>query len=119
MNNSLNGLLVIDISDHFLIFHVNRSLSVEGIDSYFVTRVFNERNKQTYLEAISETDWSEIYNVHDTQKSFDLFYTKLTTFYNEYFPKVMIKKKYSNRKPWLSEALRSSIRNKNKLYHKY
>ena len=28
-----------------------------------------------------------------------------------------IKKKYSNRKPWLSESLRSSIKIKNKLYH--
>ena len=119
MNNSLNGLLVTDISDHFPIFHVNRSLSVEEIDSSFVTRVFNERNKQAYLDAISETDWSEICNVHDTQKSFDLFHSKLITFYNKYFPEVRINKKYSNRKPWLSEALRSSIRNKNKLYHKY
>ena len=119
VNNSLNGLLVTDISDHFPIFHVNWSLSVEEIDSSFVTRVFNERNKQAYLEAISETDWSEICNVHDTQKSFDLFHTKLITFYNKYFPKIRIKKKYSNRKPWLSEALRSSIRNKNELYHKY
>ena len=90
VNNSLNGLLVTDISDHFPIFHVNRSLSVEEIDSSFVTRVFNERNKQAYLEAISETDWSEICNVHDTQKSFDLFHTKLITFYNKYFPKIRI-----------------------------
>ena len=35
------------------------------------------------------------------------------------FPKIKIKKKYSNRKPWISDALRNSIRNKNKLYHKY
>ena len=30
-----------------------------------------------------------------------------------------IKKKYSNRKQWLSDVLRNSVRNKNKLYHKY
>ena len=31
----------------------------------------------------------------------------------------MIKRKYPNRKPWLSEARRTSIRHKNKLYHRY
>ena len=81
------------------------------------------------MSAISKPTWRlflkligvpEICNVHDTQKSFDLFHTKLITFCNKYFPKVGIKKKkYSNRKAWLSEALRSSIRNKNKLYYKY
>ena len=45
---------------------------MEEIDSSFgAARVFNERNKQAYLDTISETDWSEICNVHDTQKSFD------------------------------------------------
>ena len=35
------------------------------------------------------------------------------------FPKIRIRKKSSNRKPWLSDGLRNSIRNKNKFYHKY
>ena len=39
--------------------------------------------------------------------------------HNKYFPKVKIKKGYSNRKPWLSEALRNSIKIKNKLYYVY
>ena len=38
---------------------------------------------------------------------------------DQWFPKNEIKKKYSNRKQWLSDVLRNSVRNKNKLYHKY
>ena len=43
----------------------------------------------------------------------------LISLHDKCFPKIKIKKKYSIRKPWLSDALRNSIRNKYKLYHKY
>ena len=36
--------------------------------------------------------------------------------YNRCFPRTGVKKKYNNRKPWLSEALKNSIRYTNKLY---
>ena len=35
------------------------------------------------------------------------------------FSVVKIKKRYNNRKPWLSEGLRNSIKIKNKLYLNY
>ena len=45
---------------------------------------------------------------------FDKFYNTLMELHNKYFPKVRMKKGYSNRKPWLCEALRNCIRCKNK-----
>ena len=39
--------------------------------------------------------------------------------YNKHFPKIRIKRKYNNKKPWLSEGLQSSIKQKNKLYLKF
>ena len=117
LNSSINGILVTDISDHFPVFHVN--CSVEEINTCSVRRVFSKRNKQAFAEAISETNWCEIYNASDTQESFDLFHSKLIALHNKCFPKQVIKKKYSNRKPWLSDALQDAMRHKNKLYHKY
>ena len=38
--------------------------------------------------------------------------------YNKLFPKIRIKRKYNNKKPWLSEGLKNSIKQKNKLYIK-
>ena len=49
---------------------------MEEIDSYIVTRVYDERNKRNFKEAVSAMDWNEMYNTSDTQKSFDLFYSK-------------------------------------------
>ena len=119
LNCSLNGILVADISDHFPIFHVNCSLTMEETVSYLVTRVYNERNKQNFLQSISMVDWTEICKIPDTQSSFKLFRSMLISLHDTCFPKIRIRKKYSNRKPWLSDAIRNSIRNKNKLYHKY
>ena len=39
--------------------------------------------------------------------------------YDANFPKRKIELKYNNRKPWLSEGLKNSIKTKNKLYVKY
>ena len=51
---------------------------------------------------------------------FDLFHGKLIKLLNKYFPKVRMKKRYNNKKPWLSEAMRNSIKHKkNKLYYAY
>ena len=119
LNSSLNGILVTDISDHFPIFHINQSFTAEETVSYLVTRLYNERNKQNFIEALSTVEWSAIYNTSDTQGSFDLFHSKLISLHDSCFPKITIKKKYSNRKPWLSDDLRTAIRYKNKLFHNY
>ena len=37
--------------------------------------------------------------------------------HNEYIPEVKIKKWYTNSEPWLSEALRNSIKMRNKFYY--
>ena len=62
---------------------------------------------------------TEMYRASDIEGVFDIFHNQLLALFNKHFPKVKVKKrKYSNRKPWLSEALKNSIRYKNKLYRK-
>ena len=56
LNSSINGILVTDISDHFPVFHVNCSLTVEEFNTCSVKLVYSERYKQAFAEAISETN---------------------------------------------------------------
>ena len=56
LNCSLSGILVADVSDHFPVFHINWSFTVEETESFIVTQVFNEKNKQKFREAISAVD---------------------------------------------------------------
>ena len=98
---------------------MNQELITESADEYFVKRLYNSKNKNYFIEAISLTDWSEMYGASDTQGACDQFHNTLMELHNKYFPKVRMKKGSSNRKPWLSEALRNCIKCKNKLYHVY
>ena len=117
ISHSLQGLFITGVSDHFPIFHVSRRMQMSDVDVYMYKRLFSLNNKEFY-HAVSNTNWVEIDRATDTQQAFDLFHNQLTELHNKHFPKVRIKKKYSNIKLWLSEGLKNSIRHKNKLYVK-
>ena len=116
---SSEGIFVTDITDHYPVFHINHQIFASETEIYMERRLYNQRNKQAFLQVLQETDWSDIFNIPGTQSCFNTFHDKLVSLLNKSFPKVRIKKKYNNRKPWLSDALRNSIKLKNKLYYKY
>ena len=107
---SSEGILVTDITDHYPVFHINRQITTMDSEIYIERGLYNQRNKQTFLGAIQEIDWGEIYSTPGTQSCFDIFHGKLVRLLNKCFPKVRMKMKYNNRKPWLSDALRNSIK---------
>ena len=116
--HSFQGILISDITDHFPVFTINRSFSHKETEAVLVKRSYSERNKQSFLQLISDLDWNEIYNCCDTQQAFSIYYEIFTKHYDACFPKKEIKIKYNNRKPWLSAGLKQSIKIKNKLYKK-
>ena len=60
-----------------------------------------------------------IYSESDTQTAFSLFHSTLLKHFHINFPKQTVKIQYNNRKPWLTQGLKDSIKMKNKLYRKY
>ena len=109
-----------DISDHFPVFHINPYKKLMTANEAFcLSRNFSQRNKQAFLYAVADLDFSEIYSQQTIQSSFSLFLSMIIDTYNKSFPKRKIKIRYHNRKPWLTDALKQSIRSKNKLYMKY
>ena len=119
LSHCVQGILVTDISDHYPVFHINRMSILKETEMHMVKRVYNSRNKQGFPEAIAQVEWSEIFTAQGNQWAFDHFHKVLLVLLDKHFPKVKIKHKYNNRKPWLSEASRNSIRHKNKLYTRY
>ena len=55
---------------------------MDEIESCFATRIYNNRNKQAFSQAISEIDWLETCRASDIQKAFDLFHNKLILLHN-------------------------------------
>ena len=118
-NWSAQGILVTDISDHYPVFHLSGQYVKYTANEYFIMRRYNARNKEEFCTALAHMDWQEVCNLSDTQEAFNNFHNKLLQMHDKHFPKMKIKKGYSNRKPWLSEALCNSIKFKNKLYYMY
>ena len=119
LEGSLHGILVTDISDQFLVFHGSPILNRCDIEIKAYKRNYSYRNKRAFIEAISETDWSEINFITDTQTAFTRFYSKFVNLYNKHFQKRRVCTRCNNRDPWLTDSLKQSIRKKNKLYKMY
>ena len=61
-------------------------------------------------------DWNCVLNESDTNKAYSIFVHTYSSIYNQAFPKIRVKVKYYHRKPWLTEVMKNSIRQKNKLF---
>ena len=80
--------------------------------------VFNENNKNSFLMKLQNIDWNSVISCTDTQIAFSEFHNIYKNVFESSFPVIKVKFQYNNRKPWLSNGLRSSIKEKNKRYVK-
>ena len=77
------------------------------------------KNCNKFKRLIDETDWTDVYHNLDTNAAFNNFHKKLKWAYDRAFPKRKMTKTYHTWKPWLTEALKISIKIKNKMYISY
>ena len=68
------------------------------------------------MNGLGEVDWQSVFSLTSTNPSFDCFHTILKQLHNKHFPKMKLKLRYNNNKPWLSDDLKDEIKVKNKLY---
>ena len=61
-------------------------------------------------------EWAHVTNKSDTQAAYSEFHKILCEKYNKCFPYRKPNKPYYNNKPWLTNALKESIKTKNKLF---
>ena len=115
-NEMTNGLLYVDISDHFPIFCVNATKQISKDPIYIETRQYNDLNINNFKDKLSLIDWQSITVNKTCQESFSLFHSKYVSCFEECFPLIKHKVTYRNRKPWLTLGLKKSIKIKNKLY---
>ena len=109
------GILCSSISDHYAIFHLTDNCK-SGLPEKMIKRVFNQANIQKFTERMKYIVWGDTLLEQDTQKAYSTFHDTLCQIYNRCFPVRKINKKYHFSKPWLTPALKQSIKIKNKLY---
>ena len=92
--------MVTYIANQYPVFHVN-------IRSRVWTLKFIWKNKHDFTQALADNDLSEIYSVHGTQSSFDLFHKsgtwmKLTQNYVDPMGSILLVKKTIVDEWWFS-----------------
>ena len=88
-DESVCGILVTDISDHYPIFCVDKILKHKTIDVSFVRRDYSEKNKSSFLNNLAPMNWqgvySDVYSTGNTQCAFSLFHEKWLIFMTSIF----------------------------------
>lgn len=115
-SNVWNGILYTDISDHLPIFHFSASKSTHAKNDYVIRRIYSSENSNNFVNLMQGHDWSDLYMLSDPNEAFNVFHKVFINYFNECFPLKYIKIKYSNRKPWLTDAMKTSIKTKNRMY---
>ena len=82
-------------------------------------RVKNQANTERYINSINNFNWLDIQNHSDCNQAYEFLSSSLKKIFNDSFPIQKVRKRYRNRLPWLTDGLRKSIKQKNKLYRKY
>lgn len=114
--NLFNGILLSDISDHFPVFSINVSQIITDKQLYITTRNYNQTNIDTFTDKLANFHWNELYAKTNAGEAFTYFHDNFLEIYNSSFPKKCIKIGYKNRKTWLTNGLKISIKHKNYLY---
>ena len=103
IENSFQGLLVTDVSDHLPIFCVDLEKSDCVKEDFIYRRNMSQRSKLAFRDDLANLDWNEMYHISDTQAAFGWFHSKLLLLCNKHFPKQKVKLKYNTRKMWLTQ----------------
>ena len=114
VSTTKNGILCTDISDHLLIFSISSDNKLTKCEKDVYKRVFNQHNEDCFKNLLSSFDFA--LNNGDSQAAFSIFDKPYHDANNTSFPFMKITRRYTNRKPWLSDSLIKSIKVKNKLY---
>ena len=114
-----SGILLADISDHFPIFTLKSCNSDSKNEHRIKYRQLSENNQEKFLNCLEREQWQIVFAHSDAQKAYTSFSELLSNHYNQCFPLIERKRTKRDNNKWITTGLRTSIKQKNKLYVKY
>ena len=115
---SVSGIFYTDISDHFPVFHIDFSDCFDITELTYKKRIYSVEAVDLFYTTMQNVSWENVMNESDAQHAYSIFYDTFSKAYDTCFPLRTFKHGYRNRKPWLSEGMKKSIKIKNKLFKK-
>ena len=110
------GVLTVSISDRYRIFCVNNSSKIQNKNTQIVKRSFCDRNIANFKKRLLQESWDFVYESSDLHSAFSRFQGVIDLHLNTNFKKRTFMMNYKNRYPWITEALRNKMKNKNQLH---
>ena len=114
----IQGILCNSISDHYAVFHIacNTMMNDSLNDNEVIKRNMSHRNIMRFINEMKNQNWQSVLNESDSQTAYSRFHEIISSNFSACFPYRKMAKKYYRNKPWLSTALKESIKRKNKLH---
>ena len=114
-NTSRSGILRLSISDHYAVFCVNTSINVKANKQTVTKRNYSQKSISKFTKSLTNQSWISI-NILDVQSAFSWFQRVIDLHFEEHFPKQTFTMTYKTRLPWLTEKLRTQIKEKNAMH---
>ena len=108
----MNGIFYNDISDHFPILSINFKGHIADTKQYITRRMLTTKNISSFQDQLANADWNNIMSCSECQQGYSMFHKKYIKMYNDCFPvkTFSVEQKYRNRKTWLTEGMKNSIK---------
>lgn len=83
------------ISDYFpALFSPYSKLQMNTQSTNYVNRVFNAINMQRFVKCVSQEGWDGVYGSSCSNQTYDIFYGKFNSLFQQNFPLTRIKVSY-------------------------
>ncbi|XP_071959489.1 uncharacterized protein [Antedon mediterranea] len=117
-----SGIIYTDISDHYPIFCINKSVKTptKHVHKYKLQRSYSRRNQELFRTELERQDWENVISSCYANESYVNFHNTLNRLIDKCFPLKNIHVRANiNKSPWITEGIAISIRKKEKLYSLY
>ncbi len=94
--NSVSGIIITDVADHFGTFHLIDSQITQWVDKFKEIRIRSENNIEYFNQCLEHTDFKPIMNIANPDDAYNTFLKLYNCAYDEAFPIIQCKinKKY-------------------------
>lgn len=110
------GTILSDLSDHFPVFAFFENMLYNTVKHRVKLRNYAHYNKLKFNNDLAAMPWHEIYETTDVNIAYAKFIKLVTEVCDKHAPFIDGRSSKRKTKPWITKAIRKSIKKKHKLY---
>ena len=114
-----NGTIYNDITDHFPIFAFIQNINYIFSKNSTTKRNYSKFQTDKFKETLAEINWEHVINCNNPNIAYNTFIDTFEKICSKFAPiDRQIQKNQTEKKPWITPGIKTSIKHKEKLYNK-